>query len=459
MDLHGRGEPPLPGWDKPRHDEPAHGYFVRLTGMNNQLSASVVASSFGLNGRNLQPLECLDFAMSFPIEGKERLLSATPRVNNATVTMFGEMFRRRDWSIGRRYFCPGCLAEDAYHRFYWDIVVFRHCPFHDQPLRYVDTSGHVVPWWSPSFEYSPFGKPIAESHKRVRSIGPSIESYTLGRLGLIEKLPVPILDDLATFVDVFSAIEFAGKLALGGRRKTRPSLTVLGKGAVFSAGFEMLRGGGDAINRTLEGLAADEKSRANSKQRGLKLLFGWAHPAAKDSSEFGTIFTDRMIEVAATRDGLTRSVRNINEVKERIQLTDATDLAGELGIPEERVIKIAGALGIRESCSRWTIHYVAFSGEEARLLRRTVAELIDRDEAAKLLDVSRPFFDNLVHFGLVRIAVHATEQDTRVDQMIDVLPVGLGRLDPCLSANVLDRVAHVFRLRQAAIDVGLGGFD
>src|ERR1700730_6882943 len=306
VDLHGRGEPPLPNWDKPRLDEPAHGYFVRLTGLNNQLSASVVASSFGLNGRDLQPAECLDFAMSFPIEGKERLLSATPTVNNATVKMFGETFRRRDWSIDRRYFCPGCLAEDAYHRSYWDIVVFRHCPFHDQPLRYVDTSGHVVPWWSPSFEGSPFGKPIAQSHKRVSSVGPSIEAYTLGRLVLIEKLPVPIPDNLTTLANVFSAIEFAGKLALGGRRETRPSLTALGKGAAFGAGFEMLRGGSDAINRALEGLAADEKGRANSNKRGLSFLFGWAYPAAKDLSDFGTIFTDRMIGVAATRDGLTR---------------------------------------------------------------------------------------------------------------------------------------------------------
>jgi hypothetical protein len=456
VDLHGRGEPPLPGWDEPRHDEPAHGYFVRLTGLNNQLSASVVASSFGLNGRDLQPSECLDFAMSFPVEHKERLLSATPVVNKATVSMFGETFRRRDWSTDRRYFCPACLAEDAYHRFYWDIVVFRHCPFHDQPLRCVDTSGHAVPWWSPSFACSPFGNPIAEYRKRVSTVGPSTESYTLGRLGLIEKLPVPILDNLTTFVNVFSAIEFAGKLVLGGRRETRPSLTALGKGAVFSAGFEILREGEDAINRTLESLASDEKGRANSKQRGLRFLFGWAYPAAKDSPDFGTIFTDRMIEVAATRDGLTRSVRNLNEVKQRIQLTDATDLSGELGIPEERIRKIAAALGIRESCSRSSIHCVAFSGDEARLLRRTVAELIDRDEAAKLLDVSRPFFDNLVHFGLVCVFVNGSGMDRFRRQDIRSFAASLiERAEMlnghCLSGKTLKEVGRASRTNPARL--------
>jgi hypothetical protein len=405
IDLHGRGEPPFPGWDEPRQDEPAHGYFVRLAGLNEQLSATATASSFGLNGRGIQPSECLEFAMSFPIENKERLLTATPIVNKATVTMSGETFRRRDWSIDRRYFCPGCLAEDAYHRSFWDIVVFRRCPFHDQPLRCVDSAGHAVPWWSPSFEYSPFGNPIAQYRKRAGSVRPSIELYTLGRLGLIEKLPVPMLDNLTTLASAFSAIEFAGKLVLGGRRETRPSLIALGKDAVFSVGFEMLKRGDDAINRTLASLMVDEKGRASSKQRGLRFLFGWAYPAAKSSPGFGTIFTDRMIEVAATQDGLTRSVRNIKEVKRRIQLTDATDLSRELGISEERLRKIAAALGIRDSCSRSSVHYVAFSAEESSQLRCTVRELIDRDQAAELLDIPRPFFDSLVHFGLVRLFI------------------------------------------------------
>ncbi|SFM13672.1 TniQ protein [Bradyrhizobium sp. NFR13] len=399
-DLHGRGEPPLPSWDDPRHDEPAHGYFVRLAGLNDQLSASVVASSFGLNGRGLQPSECLDFAMSFPVENKERLLSATPTVNTTTVTMFGETFRRRDWSIDRRYFCPGCLAEDAYHRSFWDLAIFRHCPFHDKPLRCVDASGHEVPWWSPSFEFSPFGNAIAEHRNRASSVGLSIEAYTLGRLGLIDKLPVPVLDNLATFVQVFSAIEFAGKLVLRGRRERRPSTSAFGKNAVFRAGFDMLSKGDDAINHVLKTVAADKNGRAPNKERGLSHLFGWAYPAAKYSQDFGALFTARMIEVAAAQDGLARSVRNLNEVKQRAQLIDAADLSRELGIAKQRVREIAVALGIRQSCSR---SYVAFSKEEACLLRRTVVELIDRDEAARFLDVARPFFDSLVHLGLVPV--------------------------------------------------------
>jgi hypothetical protein len=200
-------------------------------------------------------------------------------------------------------------------------------------------------------------------------------------------------------VNVFSAIEFAGKLVLGGRREGRPSMSAFGKTAVFRAGFDMLSRGDDAINHVLKTIAADKKGRAHNKERGLRHLFGWAYPTAKDSQDFGAIFTARMIEVAAAQDGLARSV---DEVKQRTKLIDAADLSRELGIAKRRVREIAVALGIRQSSSR---SYVAFSEEEARLLRRTVVELIDRDEAASFLDVARPFFDSLVHLGLIPVFV------------------------------------------------------
>jgi len=444
-DLHGRGEPPLPNWDKPRHDEPAHGFFVRLAGLNNQLSASVVASSFGLNGRDLQPSECLDFAMSFPIANKERLLSATPTVNTATVTMFGETFRRRDWSIDRRYFCPGCLAEDAYHRAYWDLVMFRHCPFHNQPLRCVDLSGHKVPWWSPSFEYSPFGNSIIEHGNRVDLPQPTAEAYVLGRLGLTDTLVVPLLDELPTLAGVLPAIEFAGKLVLGGFRETRPSLASLGKDSVTRAGFDLLQKGNDAIVQTLENLATDSSARGTRRDRGLEFLFGWAYRAAKDSSIYGTIFTDRMVEVAALREGHTRSVRKLKDVKRRIKLTDVTDLSQEFGVTEERIRRIAGLLGISKCQSESFKRYVAFSVDEVRLIRRTLLEFIDRDGAAKLLDIPRPFFDCIVHRGLVRrfIRMNGTGSDMDRFRPEDIQSFANALI---MKANKLDTVPSTARL-------------
>lgn len=63
-----------------------------------------------------------------------------------------------------------------------------------------------------------------------------------------------------------------------------------------------------------------------------------------------------------------------------------------------------------------------------------------------------------VKFG-PRLTIHASGKTRGYEQIINVLSVGLARLDPCLWANAQVRVAHDFRLRQAAVDVGLGGSD
>src|SRR5665213_1509093 len=133
-DIHGRGEPPLPNWDEPRLDEPAHGYLVRLASLNHQKSAKVLAETFGLNGRDLKPKECLEFALSLPAKENHRLIRSTPIVTNKSVELMGESFKPRNWSVGRRFFCPACLAEDGYHRCYWDLTAFRRCPFHEIPI-------------------------------------------------------------------------------------------------------------------------------------------------------------------------------------------------------------------------------------------------------------------------------------------------------------------------------------
>jgi hypothetical protein len=138
-------------------------------------------------------------------------------------------------------------------------------------------------------------------------------------------------------------------------------------------------------------------------------MFGWAYRCARTSFRvFGTTFSDRMIEVAATRTGLARRVRYLDDAKSRLQLTDITDLSNEFGISEPQIRKMAAALGLCSACSRSSIYYVAFSDEEADLIRRTIASLVDRDEAARMLDVSRRFFDSLVEFGLVSRFIRLT---------------------------------------------------
>ena len=150
-DLHGRFEPPLPDWGPPHPGEPAHGYVVRLGAMSGIGSVAVLLNSHGLNGRDIQPAECLEFALSFPISGKEQLIHATPVVSPTSVAIMGQEIRRRHWQVGRRRFCPACLAESPHHRVWWDMPAFARCPHHDLDVVDRDASGHPVPWWSASF--------------------------------------------------------------------------------------------------------------------------------------------------------------------------------------------------------------------------------------------------------------------------------------------------------------------
>lgn len=324
------------------------------------------------------------------------MLAATPLISNKTVRIFGQTFGRHDWSIAERYFCSGCLAEDAFHRTFWDLVAFRHCPFHDQPLSCVDRSGQEVPWWSPSFTHSPFGHAIAEHRKRASSQRPTIETYLLGRMGLVDKLPIPLLDSLETCGSALAAVRFAGELALGGRREKRPFVDTFGRYAVIKAGFDVLWRGDQGITSMLEGLVADAGSKAD---HGLQSIFGWAYRPAR---RFGAMFTDRMIEVAAHRTGLPRRFPNLSDAKKRLQLTEINDLSKELGRSRVDILKIATRLGLCGAFSPSSIRFVAFRAEETHLLRLTIASLVDRDGAAKMLNVSKRFFNCLVSSGLVR---------------------------------------------------------
>ncbi|MGT2488196.1 hypothetical protein ACU4GA_24175 [Methylobacterium oryzae CBMB20] len=77
-------------------------------------------------------------------------------------------------------------------------------------------------------------------------------------------------------------------------------------------------------------------------------------------------------------------------------------LARELGLTEERLCRVSEALGIHErQFGIARVRYRAFSPEQAGLVRRTLASLLDRDGAADALGLPRRTFDALVAAGIV----------------------------------------------------------
>lgn len=403
-DLHGRFEPPLPDWGPPRPGEPAHGYVVRLGAMSGIGSVAVLLNSHGLNGRDIQPAECLEFALSFPISAKEQLIHATPVVSPTSVTIMGQEIRRRHWQIGRRRFCTACLAESPHHRAWWDMPAFARCPDHDLDVVDRDASGHPVPWWSASFTHSPTGTDLLRHGVPRRPVPrPSLESYILARLGVSGPPAVPLLDGLATLGDVLDAVELVGRIALGGTLRSRPVVGAT-KGfdlpTVTRAGYGVLARGADALVALLHEVA---EARAASKPgSGKRAHFGWlGQVLCEERGSHVEFLAGVMRKVAVERGHFSLATRDAWYAGEAGWVPVPT-LAQELGLTEERLRRVSETLGIHErQFGIARARYRSFSPEQAAVVRRTLASCLDRDGAADALGLPRDTFDALVCAGVI----------------------------------------------------------
>lgn len=86
---------PLPSWPREAYPfEPAHGYFRRLAAANAQVSVRTLGSYVGVNGRNFDREELLEFCSRFPSKGIENLQRSTPQIEGSLVIMNGEIISR-----------------------------------------------------------------------------------------------------------------------------------------------------------------------------------------------------------------------------------------------------------------------------------------------------------------------------------------------------------------------------
>ena len=402
-DLHGRFEPPLPDWRAAHLGEPGHGYVVSLGAINEVGSIAVLLNSHGLNGRDIQPAECLEFALSFPIAGKDHLIHATPVVASTSVVIMGQEVRRRHWQIGRRRFCPACLSEGPYHRVWWDMPAFVRCPYHDLDVLDRDPSGHPIPWWSPSFTHAPSGADLLRyGVPRRAEPRPSLEAYILGRMGVAKVLPVLLLDGISTLGGVLDLVELVGRVSLGVTLRTRPVVGVT-KGfdlpAVMRAGYGVLARGEAALDALLNDLA---NARAASAVGGRSARFGWLGSVLREEQgSHVEVLASSMRRVAVSRGDFSPATCDAWYAGEAGWLPVPT-LAKELGLTEERLRRVSEALGIHErQFGAARERYRAFSPEQAHLVRRTLASSLDRDGAADALGVSRETLDALVAAGIL----------------------------------------------------------
>ncbi|APX86888.1 hypothetical protein BV511_20610 [Methylorubrum extorquens] len=389
-------------WFEPAEHEPATAFFSRIAGRNNQTSARIFADDMGFDGRNLDPADCLDAVSHLEINGMDGLIRATPVVTARTVRLLGIELRRRHWSEAPRV-CPGCLAESVHHRTYHSLLAFTVCPIHGCEI--VGGVDGPLAWWHPHLDRAPDGTPVARALPRLGRPLPNFELWLLGRFGVVEVMPVPLLADVPIAVAI-DTVEFLGRAKLGGWRVAAPRIGTKGfaRKAVVEAGFEVLAGGVDALERLFDEVANQSEDRigAGGCQWGLQHLYGWLYKAiffTRNQPDQLEAIHVAAASVARRRGAFGRSATTLDGVDEPAPRLHRDEVGRACGVHPRFVDAIALRLGIRPLPGR--DRFVMYEASAVPLLQEALSRCVKRADAARLLDLRTPEFDALVRQGLI----------------------------------------------------------
>lgn len=115
-------------------DEPSYGLLIRTAARNGAIRPYSVFRRYGVHG-GIGPtgVSLEDVAFTCKADA-DQLRHATPTLDPSAAIVMGEIFDRNQFSALTKRWCPHCLAENAYHRVWWDLVPVTTCPFHGVDL-------------------------------------------------------------------------------------------------------------------------------------------------------------------------------------------------------------------------------------------------------------------------------------------------------------------------------------
>ena len=404
--------PPLPTWPASVcPHEPAHGFFRRLADVNGQSSIRPLAAAHGLNGRDLDLMETLEFCSRFPVEGVDDLRRNTPIVRGHLVEILDETFRcPRDWSAVNPRVCPGCLQESPHVRNWFDINVLRRCPIHGCEL-----VGDTL--WHPQIGMDArTGEGIAA---RMPMVAPpaDIERYVLGRLGAMKPWRLPHLDDVALY-HIIDAAEILGYAQLRGwsekapqRRKKHSSIF---RDAV-GIGFDILAHGAEV--ECLEGYAAG--SPVTPVPGRMNYMFdaywGWIRWTINnlEASPISSRLRALLPELAAAKGVFSR--KGGAEFRRQAGLKGLHELAAELHISVNSLRAMSVQLGLTDASSRRAQAH-CFDRAAVSRLKDVLDDLVPRREAARLVNRSLPSFEEFCFHRRIQPFIRLKGRSPSADQ-------------------------------------------
>lgn len=379
---------PFRRWEEPREAEPAHGLFARLVGLNGHVSVHVFANEIGMNGRYLSPQECLERLSQLPLKELRTLEQNTPLFRGRYVELRNEVLNRNQWSMRARRYCPSCLGESAHHRAWWDIVSLTQCPFHDQALGARPHDNSLRAWYSPSFDVATDGDLLLEFRPR-HPYKDTFESYVLGRMGFAVRRADSVLDT-ASLGDLIEAVETIGKYVLAGPVESTPRVGARGleRARVVAAGYSFLR----STHAQRVAMCAQHSSFATNRERAV----GWLYSTLRN-------MLDNPLQALIAQAAFDAALLGDNyfgfEASDSFSLNDPDyialgHLAKNLGIYPKTVKRVAESLGYRLERSKG-VKYIVVPAGQAQRIEYEVANLMNREEAARFLGVSTTLFRTL----------------------------------------------------------------
>jgi len=384
----------LPAWPREAFPfEPAHGFFRRLAAANAQISVRTLGAYVGVNGRNFDREELLEFCSRFPSINIENLRRFTPRAEGPLVAMNGEFIsHNKDYTPYHPRVCPSCLNEAYYYRNWFDLPAVGFCPIHGEALCDLN-AGERMAWWQASL-----GQPLTlrcstfSSAEGQRSL--DWERYALGRMGVVERHLNPVLDAFS-LADVIAGCVLlgAGQIANTASSAERRAVP---RHDVAAAGFKILRRGKEGVRDFF--VAKAEHASESGGWRGATIdgSFGWVAAAVKRNlpSAIGDLCRSGLDAAVDQLSLYSRNSRLDPTAQPACHLT-LTDLALKTGLSRRNVRLIAYKMGLVHPARTGSQTYW-FAPAQIEAFETLIEDLIGRNEAAEHLGLPRKAFDALL---------------------------------------------------------------
>lgn len=398
-------------WSNPKEYEPAHGLFVRIAEQLHSANAENLGRRCGFEGGFPDPSQILRGLQALPIRGLDKLEHWTPVVTPTAVSIAGETFRRTDWSVSFRRYCPSCLMESAHHRAWWDLNIVLRCPLHDEALTQERPDGSLLTWRDTDFnKLSNEVRRSGHEYAQGNALD-SFEAYILGRLGVVEKLKRPDLDRL-DLGDVVDLARWIGKLRMGGWQQNSPKFDNVGfcERDAIAAGYKIAQDGENSIVRLL-----CEVGRSSPDQlRSLEDCFGWIYPCVMAvKSRPGAAWILQLIREAAYALGIN-GLRYRYQIENRDNFTvrDVTDLTR---FSRGAVVNLAKHARVEPRLTNGRKFY-RFTRSQLEQMLSILNSSYCREDAARRVGLDQNSFDRLARKGLFGEPIKRCSSNLRQDR-------------------------------------------